>query len=113
MLIRERLLADMCRQQGCARFLQRQAPAVARHGDETHVARILVEGNLVEQASNTDTSPALSTVEPTGTIQRRLQGIARRSQLVVGEVAGRSDGATKREPPGLRIQRTRRICYPA
>src|SRR6266568_8825013 len=113
MLIRKRLLVDMCGQQRRARFPQRQAPAIARYGDETHVARILMKGNLVEQASNTDTSPALGAIEPTGTIQRCLQGITRRSQFVVGEVAGRSDGAAKREPPGLRIQGTRLIGNPA
>src|SRR5437588_9509259 len=65
MLIRERLLPHVCRQQSLTRFLQWQAPSVACHRDETHVARILVKGNLVEQASNTDTSPALGAIKPT------------------------------------------------
>src|SRR5207237_3407516 len=40
MLVRERLLTHMCRQQCCTCFRKRQAPTIARHGDETHITCI-------------------------------------------------------------------------
>src|SRR5215469_7832014 len=94
-------------------FRQWQAPAVARDGDETHVARTGMECGLVEQALDTDAAPALGAVEAAGTIKCRLQFITRRDKLGVGEVAGRGDGAAKGEPPGLHVQWTRLIGDPA
>src|SRR5260370_8984219 len=113
MLIRKRLLAGMGCQQRRPCFLQRQAPAVARHRDETHITRTGVERDLVEQAPDTDAPPALRAVKATRTIQRRLQFITRRNKLVVGEVARHGDSAAKREPPGLHIQRARLVGDPA
>src|SRR2546427_3577702 len=113
MLMRERLLSYMGRQQRSTRFFQWQTPTIARDGDEAHITCISEKGGMVEKASDTDTSPALGAVKATRTIQRRLQFIARRNQLLVGEVAGRDYRATKREPPGLRINWTRRIGDPA
>src|SRR6266568_703564 len=104
MLIRKSFLADMSRQQCSACFVQRQAPAVARHGDETHITCIRVKSSLVEQTSNSDAPPALRAVKATRTIQRCLQDITRRHQLVIGEVAGCGDSAAKREPPVLHIK---------
>src|SRR5205085_9470313 len=69
MLIRKRLLADMCRQQRSACFHQRQAPAITCYRDETHIARLRGEAGIVEEASDTNTSPVLGAVEATGTIQ--------------------------------------------
>src|SRR5258708_14039425 len=112
MLMRERLLVEMGRQQGRACFLQRQAPAVARDGDETYIARIGVEGDPVEQVSDMDAVPALGAVKASRTIQRCLQFITRRNKLVIGEVARRGDGTAKREPPGMHINRARLIGDP-
>ena len=72
MLMGKRLLVKMGRQQGCACFLQRQAPAVARDGDETHIARICVEGDPVKQVSDMDAVPALGAVKASRTIQTTI-----------------------------------------
>jgi len=63
MLTRERFLVQVGRQQRRARFLQRQAPAIARHRDETHRVCIRVEGVLVEQMPDPDALSALGTVK--------------------------------------------------
>src|SRR5437588_12408451 len=107
MLVREWLLVNMSCQQHCACFLQRQAPAVARHRDETHIACIRMEGGLLEQAPGTDAAPELGTVKAARTIECGFQCIMRRSQLLVGEFLGYGDDPAKREPPPLRINWTR------
>src|SRR5215469_5038165 len=109
MLVREGSLVNMSCQQRSACFRERQAPAVARHGDETHIACIPVESGLLEQAPHMDAAPALGTIEPARTIERGFQSISRRNQLVVGEAARRGDGPAKRESPRLRINWTRLI----
>jgi hypothetical protein len=72
MLMRKRLFVEMCRQQRGACFLQRQAPVVARDGDETYKVRIGVEGGMVEQVSDMDALPAPGAVETAGTIQTTI-----------------------------------------
>src|SRR5881396_1299865 len=99
-------------QQSISCFLYWQTPPVARHRNEAHIACFPVKDNLIEQTSNTCTSPALGTVEPTGTIQRRLQFITRRNKFLVEELARCCDSAIKREPPRLYINRTRLISDP-
>ena len=71
MLMRERLLVQVGRQQRCARFLQRQAPAIARHRDETHRVCIRVDGGLVEQMPDPDALSVLGTVKASP-VQSRL-----------------------------------------
>src|SRR2546421_13101701 len=72
-----------------------------------------MESGLVKQTPDTNAPPTLDAIEPTGTIECRLFLIINRHQLVIGEVAGRGDGAAKGEPPGPCIQWTRRIGDPA
>ena len=48
MLMREWDLARMGGQQRRTCFVQRKAPTAARYGDETHIACIHVESDLVE-----------------------------------------------------------------
>src|SRR5256885_16824055 len=72
-----------------------------------------MESGLVKQTPDTNAPPTLDAIEPTGTIECRLFLIMNRHQLVIGEVAGRGDGAAKGEPPGLCIQGAGRIGDPA
>ena len=113
MIMREQILVNMCRQQCPTCFRKRQAPTVARYRDETDIARICVEDSLVEQAPDTYTPPTLGTIKATCTIQRRLQCVTHSNELVIGEVAGHGNGATKREPPGLNIDRMWLVGDPA
>jgi hypothetical protein len=71
MLTRERFLVQVGRQQRRARFLQRQAPAIARHRDETHRVCIRVDGGLVEQTPDPDALSVLGTVKASP-VQSRL-----------------------------------------
>ena len=71
-----------------------------------------MESGTVEKVTDTDAPPVLSTKETSRTIQCCLFLILSRHQLVIGEIAGRSDGTAKREPPGLGINWTRRIGDP-
>src|SRR5437763_13098988 len=112
MIMREQILVNMCRQQCPTCFRKRQAPTVARYRDETDIARICVEDSLVEQATDTYTPPTLGTIKATGTIQRRLQCVTHSNELVIGEVAGLSDGTDERKPPCRSINWTRRISDP-
>src|SRR5581483_5104213 len=95
-------------QQGRARFRQRQAPTIAGNGDETDIARICMRTDLIEQAANADTAPALGAVKATRTIERCLQFITRCYQFVIGEVARIGDSTAGGEPPALRVKRARR-----
>src|SRR5579885_1178355 len=100
-------------QQRGASLFQRQAPAITRDGDETHVARIGMQDDAIEQTTDENALPVLCTVKAAGTVQRCIQSIASRDQFVVGEAAGRFDRAAKGEPPRLCVQWARRIGYPA
>src|ERR1700694_4609455 len=71
-----------------------------------------MDGDIIKQATDTDASPALGSVETASAVQRCLQFIFCRYKLLVGEVAGRAHSAAKREPPRLRVHWTRRISDP-
>src|SRR4051794_39492342 len=113
MLMRERLLVDVCCQQRRTRFLHRQAPTVARYRDKTYITCICMEGGMIEKMPDTNPPPVLSTKETSRTIQCCFFCILSCHQLVIGEVARRCDGTAKRKPPRLHINWMRRIGDPA
>src|SRR5690348_7969935 len=101
-----------CQQSG-ASILQWQAPAIARYRDEADVACIRVRSDLIEQATNVDTTPELCAIETARTIKCGLQFVPDSQQFVIREIARVANRAASGKPPALHIKRARRVRHPA
>ena len=128
MIVRERLVAHVRRYERPARLINRQAPSIACHRDETDIARIGMWLRQVEQTVYAHTTPALRAIEATSAVEQRHQLVEmvylitcasescardKREQFLISQRERFRNSAINRQPPGSEIDGPWRIRYPA
>ena len=74
--MRQRLAADMRRQQQLARLVQWKAPAISGARNHTHMCGAGLRLRDVQQAADADATPQLSRIKATCAIQRCFKLVA-------------------------------------